>query len=153
MNKKDYIDALDEIKASETLKNETIYKIKEKTLEYYSKLANWDFSEIKYEEEYLTNWEYFDQIKKNTNEKSLCLDIGTGGGEKILKKYPAVRMLLATDFSKQMIETAKENAQKYPEKNVKFAVMDNLKMTFPDELFDFFDFRSYRLYRKYKIRF
>ena len=110
--------------------------MKEKTLEYYSNLANWDFSKIKYEEECLTNWEYFDQIKKNTNEKSLCLDIGTGGGEKILKKYPAVRMLLATDFSKQMIETAKENAQKYPQKNVKFAVMDNLKMTFPDELFD-----------------
>ena len=43
--------------------------MKEKELEYYSKIANWDFSEIKYEEEYLTNWEYFDQIKKNTNER------------------------------------------------------------------------------------
>ncbi|MBR2743944.1 MAG: methyltransferase domain-containing protein [Clostridia bacterium] len=110
--------------------------MKENELEYYSKVANWDFSEIKYEEEYLTDWEYFDQIKKNTNEKSLCLDIGTGGGEKVLKKYPNVRMLIATDFSKEMVYTAKENAKKYPEKNVKFGVMDNLKMTFPGELFD-----------------
>lgn len=111
-------------------------KMKEKELEYYSKIANWDFSQIKYEEEYLTDWEYFDQIKRNTDESSLCLDIGTGGGEKVLKKYPNVRMLIATDFSKEMIYTAKENAKKCPEKNIKFGVMDNLKMTFPSELFD-----------------
>ena len=45
--------------------------MKEKELEYYSKIANWDFSQINYEEEYLTDWEYFDQIKKNTTEKSI----------------------------------------------------------------------------------
>ena len=78
-------------------------KMKEKELEYYSKIANWDFSQIKYEEEYLTDWEYFDQIKRNTDESSLCLDIGTGGGEKVLKKYPNVRMLIATDFSKEKV--------------------------------------------------
>lgn len=110
--------------------------MKENELDYYSKIANWDFSQINYEEEYLTNWEYFDQIKKNTNEKSLCLDIGTGGGEKVLQRYPNVRMIIATDFSKEMIYTAKENAKKYPEKNVKFGVMDSMKMQFPDDLFD-----------------
>ena len=31
---------------------------------------------------------------------------------------------------------AKENALKYPETKAKFAVMDNLKLEFPDELFD-----------------
>lgn len=110
--------------------------MKEKELEYYSKIANWDFSQIKYEEEVLTDWNYFEQIRKNTNEKSLCLDIGTGGGENVLRKYPNVGMLIATDFSKQMIYTAKENAKKYPEKNVKFGEMDNLQMKFPGELFD-----------------
>lgn len=110
--------------------------MKEKELEYYSKIANWDFSQIKYEEEVLTDWNYFEQIRKNTNEKSLCLDIGTGGGEKVLRKYPNVGILIATDFSKQMIYTAKENAKKYPEKNVKFVEMDNLQMKFPGELFD-----------------
>lgn len=110
--------------------------MKENELEYYSKVANWDFSQINYEEEVLTDWNYFEQIRANTDERSLCLDIGTGGGEKVLRKYPKVGMLVATDFSKEMIYTAKENAKKYPEKNIKFGVMDNLKMKFPGELFD-----------------
>ena len=110
--------------------------MKNEELKYYSKVANWDFSQIKRVEEVLTNWDYFEEIRKHTNEKSLCLDIGTGGGEKVLKDYPKVRMIIATDFSKEMIYTAKENAKKYQEKNVKFAVMDNLKMKFPSELFD-----------------
>lgn len=110
--------------------------MKENELEYYSKIANWDFSQIKYEKEVLTNWDYFEKIRENTNEKSLCLDIGTGGGENVLKKYPKVGMIIATDFSKEMIYTAKENVKKYPEKNVKFGVMDNLEMKFPNDVFD-----------------
>ena len=110
--------------------------MKEKELEYYSKIANWDFSQIKRQTEKLTEWDYIEQIQKHTNEKSLCLDIGTGGGEKVLKRYPDVGMLIATDFSKEMIYTAKENAKNYPQKNVKFGVMDNLQMNFPAELFD-----------------
>jgi len=110
--------------------------MKNKQLEYYSKIANWDFSKIKYEEEVLTDWNYFDQIKNYANEKSLCLDLGTGGGEEIFKNYPNVEMIIATDFSEEMIATAKSNAKNYPEVNVKFTVMDNLNMNVPDNLFD-----------------
>ena len=110
--------------------------MQENELEYYSKVANWDFSQIKCETEKLTEWDYFEEIQKHTNEKSLCLDLGTGGGEKVLKRYSKVGMLIATDFSKEMIYTAKENAKNYPEKNIKFGVMDNLEMKFPGELFD-----------------
>lgn len=81
--------------------------MKENELEYYSKIANWDFSQIKCDEEVLTNWNYFEQIRKHTNEKSICLDIGTGEGEKVLRRYPNVGMIIATDFSKEMIYTAK----------------------------------------------
>ena len=35
--------------------------MKENELEYYSKVANWDFSQINYEEEVLTDWNYFEQ--------------------------------------------------------------------------------------------
>ena len=93
--------------------------MRENELEYYSKIANWDFSSIKCETDFLTDWNYFEEIKKHTNERSLCLDLGTGGGEKVLKYYPKVRMIIATDFSKEMVYTAKENAKKYPERNVK----------------------------------
>ena len=107
-----------------------------KELKYYSKIANWDFSQINSNEEVLIDWNYFDQIRKYTNGKSLCLDLGTGGGEEIFKNYPNVGMIIATDFSCEMIATAKSNAKNHPEVNVKFTVMDNLNMKVPDNLFD-----------------
>ena len=105
-------------------------------LNYYERIGNWDFSQIKCKVEKLTNWNFYEKIKENTNEKSLCLDLGTGGGEKVLKKYPNVGMIIATDFSNEMIKTAKENLKAYPNKKVKFLCMDNLKMTFPKGTFD-----------------
>ncbi len=105
-------------------------------LKYYQELGNWDFSQINYKVQKLTHWDFYKEIKKHTNEKSLCLDLGTGGGEKVLKNYPKVGMIVATDFSKGMLKTAKENQKKYPQRNVKFTWMNNLEMTFPKETFD-----------------
>ena len=110
--------------------------MQENELKYYEKIGNWDFSQIKCQKEYLTNWDFYEKIKENTNEKSLCLDLGTGGGEKVLKNYPDVGMIIGTDFSDEMIKTARENAKKYPEKRVKFTKMNNLEMNFPSETFD-----------------
>jgi len=45
-------------------------------------------------------------------------------------------MVIATDFSEEMIKTAKENAKKYPNKKVKFTMMNNLEITFPKETLD-----------------
>ena len=105
-------------------------------LDYYEKIGNWDFSQIKAKVEKLTDWNFYEKIKENTNEKSLCLDLGTGGGEKVLSKYPEVGMIIGADFSKEMIKTARENMKNYPNKKVKFVCMDNLKMTFPKGIFD-----------------
>ena len=60
--------------------------MKNKEYEFYESGKNWDFSMIKCRVEKLTNWNLYEKIKENTNEKSLCLDLGTGGGEKVLKK-------------------------------------------------------------------
>lgn len=110
--------------------------MQESELKYYERIGNWDFSRIKCETENLTNWDFYEKIKENTNEKSLCLDLGTGGGERVLKNYPEVGMVIATDFSEKMIKTAKENAKKYQNKRVKFTKMNNLEMSFPKETFD-----------------
>lgn len=110
--------------------------MQENELKYYENLGDWDFSQIKYKTEKITNWDFYEKLKENINENSLCLDIGTGGGEKVLKFYPNVGMIIATDFSKEMIKTANENAKKQNKQNVKFAYMDSLNMTFPNELFD-----------------
>ena len=110
--------------------------MQENEFKYYEKIGNWDFSQIKCKTENLTNWDFYEKIKENTNEKSLCLDLGTGGGEKVLKNYPDVGMIIATDFSEEMIKTAKQNAKKYPNKRIKFTKMNNLEMNFPKETFN-----------------
>ena len=110
--------------------------MQENEFKYYERIGNWDFSQIKFQTENLTNWDFYEKIKENTNEKSLCLDLGTGGGEEVLKNYPSVGMIITTDFSEEMIKTAKKNAKKYSNKRVKFTKMNNLEMNFPRETFD-----------------
>ena len=110
--------------------------MQESELKYYEKIGNWDFSQIKYKTENITNWNFYQKIDENTNEKSLCLDLGTGGGENLLNNYPDVGMVIATDFSEEMVKTAKINAKNYPQKRVKFTKMNNIEMSFPKETFD-----------------
>ena len=121
-------------------------------LEFYNKVGNWDFSKINYEKEIITNWDYYEKIRENVDENSLCLDLGTGAGENVLKHYPTVGMLIATDFSAEMIKNAKENIKKYPRKNIKFILMDNLNITFPENTFDLISARhtiidAYQIYK------
>lgn len=104
--------------------------------EYYETIGNWDFDQIKYKTEKQTNWDFYEKIKEFTNKDSICLDLGTGGGEKVLKYYPEVGKIYATDFSNEMIKTANENKEAYPNRNIDFLQMDNLNMSFPDKMFD-----------------
>lgn len=110
--------------------------MQEKEHKYYETIGNWDFDQIKYKTEKQTNWDFYEKIKEYTNKDSICLDLGTGGGEKVLKYYPEVVKIYATDFSEEMIKTANENLKLYPTRYVEFMQMDNLNMTFPDKMFD-----------------
>lgn len=110
--------------------------MQESELKYYEEIGNWDFSKIKCKSENVTTWDFYQKIKENTNEKSLCLDLGTGGGENVLNNYPDVGMIIATDFSEEMIKTAKNNIKYYINKKIKFTKMNNLEMSFPKETFD-----------------
>ena len=102
----------------------------------YEELGNWDFSDIKYITKRETYWDFYEEIKKHSNSNSFILDLGTGGGEKALAYLPDDAIIIGTDFSAKMIETANKNKKKYPNKKVKFCVMDNHNMTFPNNLFD-----------------
>ena len=112
----------------------------EKEFKYYSKQKNWDFSQIKYTTIYdkSNEFDFYTIIEKYSNKQSLCLDLGTGGGENLLNYYPNVGYIIAIDNSKEMIDTANKNLlnEKYKEKNVKFIVGDNFNLTFPNNLFD-----------------
>ena len=105
-------------------------------LNYYNKIKNWDFSKIKVEEENLTNWDMYEILKNSTDENSIVLDLGTGGGEKVLSEFPKVKKIIGTDFSLEMIKTAKENLKKSGKENIEFRIMDNLNMDTPDNYFD-----------------
>ncbi len=107
-----------------------------KEKEFYEKIKDWDFSHIKYETENLTNWDMYEILRNNVNSESRILDLGTGGGEKVLKYFPKVKEILATDFASEMIVTANNNLSKSGRNNITFKVMNNLKMEVPDNYFD-----------------
>ncbi len=105
-------------------------------LDFYEKVKNWDFSNIKRTDESLTNWDLYEILNKNATKESKILDLGTGGGEKVIKYFPQVKEILGTDFSSEMIKTANENLKKSNRQNIKFKQMDNLKMTTENNYFD-----------------
>ena len=94
-------------------------------LEFYNEVKNWDFSKIKYIEECLTNWNMYDILNKTATKDSYILDLGTGGGEKLLEYFPEAKEIIGTDFSNEMIKTANNNLKKSNRTNIKFKQMDN----------------------------
>lgn len=107
-----------------------------KEKEYYEQIKDWSFDEFEIKTIRKTDWDMFKLLKKITNENSKVLDLGTGGGEKVLKKFPEVKEILATDFSTEMIKTANKNLKMSGRKNITFRKMDNLNMDTPKEYFD-----------------
>ena len=104
--------------------------------EFYEDTKNWDFSRFKIKTDKLTNWYLYKKLKKIATKDSRILDLGTGGGEKVIKYFPKCAEILGTDYSEGMIETANKNLKKSGRKNITFRVMDNLKMDVPDNYFD-----------------
>lgn len=107
-----------------------------KEKDYYEKEKNWDFSNFNIESECLTNWNMYELLNNVTNENSKILDLGTGGGEKLLKYFPKVKEILGTDYSEEMIKTANKNLLKSSRENITFKVMNNLKMDVNDNYYD-----------------
>ena len=109
-------------------------KINEK--EYYDKVNNWSFSEFDIVSEKYTDWNMYEILNKVTNKNSKILNLGTGGGEKLLKYFPETMEILGTDYSEEMIKTANNNLLLSKRKNITFKVMDNLNMNVTDNYYD-----------------
>lgn len=105
-------------------------------LGFYDSIKDWDFSMIKYIEENLTNWDLYKILNDYTSPDCKILDLGTGGGEKVIKNFPITKEIIATDFSQEMINTANKNLAKTERKDISFKQMDNLNMTTPNDYFD-----------------
>ena len=92
--------------------------------EYYEEIKDWDFSKFEIESESLTKWDLYEILNELANKDSKILDLGTGGGEKVLEFYPDCKEILATDFSEGMIETANKNLKESGRRNITFRLMD-----------------------------
>ncbi len=100
-------------------------------------LIGWDFSEIpKRVKSVGEKWQYADLVKGYLNKNTVLLDIGTGGGEVLLRISKNVKKSYGIDNSKSMITTAKKNLKKCKTKNVKFELADAEDLPFPEEMFD-----------------
>ena len=110
---------------------------KKNEYDYYEKIKDWNFDMFEIESEYLTDWNLYEILKRITNSNSKVLDLGTGGGEKVISKYPEyLNEIVATDYSEGMINTAKENLKKSGRCNITFRIMDNLQIDLPKNYFD-----------------
>lgn len=110
---------------------------KEDEYDFYTKISDWDFDMFDIVTEELTNWDLYKILENETDKDSVILDLGTGGGEKVLQFFPKnVKEIIATDYSEGMINTAKKNLEIDVRKNITFKVMDNLKLNFPKNYFD-----------------
>ena len=104
--------------------------------DFYEGKNNWNFDKYEIITEKYTNWDLYEILKSVTNSKSKVLDLGTGGGEKLLKYFPVCSEILGTDLSADMIETANKNLIESKRLDVHFKVMDNLNMDVEDNYFD-----------------
>lgn len=105
-------------------------------LKYYDEIKDWNFDMFEIETENFTNWNLYEVLNKLVNKDSKILDLGTGGGEKVLKYFPECAEILGTDYSEGMIETANKNLKESGRKNITFRLMDNLSMDVPNNYYD-----------------
>jgi len=94
----------------------------------------WDFSKVKCLSEGVA-WDYGSEVTRACTGTEALLDIGTGGGEQLLKIAGFVRQAVGIDNSAAMIETARSNGRKANQPDVAFLEMDAEALDFPDRSF------------------
>ena len=100
-------------------------------------IRGWDFSGITKRKKTIgKKWNYTEIVKKYINKQTILLDIGTGGGEFLLKIAPFVKKAYGIDCSRNMIKTAKKNLVNSKISNVEFKLADAKDLPFPKEYFD-----------------
>lgn len=79
---------------------------------------------------------FFDLIKKYSNQNFVVLDLGCGSGELTLKLSPYFQKIIGIDPVERYISTAKEDKKFKQIKNVNFIVASGEKMPFDGNKFD-----------------
>lgn len=79
-------------------------------------------------------WDYLELVPLYLNRTDVILDIGTGGGEKLLSIAPHISCAIGIDPDPSMILAARENSM--AQRNATFAVMSAGALAFADATFD-----------------
>ncbi|GGH86509.1 ubiquinone/menaquinone biosynthesis C-methylase UbiE [Pullulanibacillus pueri] len=103
--------------------------------ERVGKTNGWDFSHLKSFSEGV-RWDFYDEVVKRCEKTDILLDIGTGGGEKLLSIASSLFLLVGIDLSHSMINTALSHLKKLKVPNVKFFQMSSDELQFPMRFFD-----------------
>jgi SAM-dependent methyltransferase len=98
-------------------------------------INGWDFSKIK-STSIGVQWDFYEEVKQICKPNDILLDIGTGGGEKVLGIASSILLLVGIDNSNGMIKTAKSNLKKSRVANVQFIQMTSEDLQFPNNFFD-----------------
>jgi ubiquinone/menaquinone biosynthesis C-methylase UbiE len=99
------------------------------------KINGWDFSKVRVISEGV-KWNFYEEVIKNCKTSGVLLDIGTGGGENVLKIASSFLLLIGIDISSGMFETANSNLKKTNVENVRFLQMSSDDIQFPANFFD-----------------
>jgi ubiquinone/menaquinone biosynthesis C-methylase UbiE len=118
------------------------------------KRIGWDFSKVKKTEKG-KKWDFYEEVVKVAKPTDRLLDIGTGGGERVLKITDKADSIVGIDSSESMVQTANKNLKKSGANNVEFLQMDAFNLGFPDSSFDLVtsrhcDFSPLEVYRVLK---
>jgi len=95
----------------------------------------WDFSRVRDAREPVP-WDYLDVVRRYLRPTDRVLDVGTGGGEKLLSLATCFDSAVGVDASPEMIATAQKNKAAVQTEEVSFEVMRGEALRFPDGAFD-----------------
>jgi SAM-dependent methyltransferase len=107
-------------------------------LDFYDKIGKingWDFSELQVTTEGV-KWDFYEEVTKKCKSSDILLDVGTGGGENVLRIASSLLFLVGIDLSSGMMETAQSNLRKSKVLNVRFSQMSSDNLQFPAGFFD-----------------
>lgn len=108
--------------------------------EMYEKVGSvvgWDFSKIDKRKKVVgKKWDFLEIVKGYVTDKTVLLDIGTGGGKKLLEVAKTVEKAYGIDHQQSMISTAHRNLAESKMRNVEFKLADAKNLPFPEEHFD-----------------